>query len=330
MAMKKRITELIKERDDFLITSHQNPDGDSIGSQIALALALESMGKNVSVINYHPIPTLYRPLPQSEKIRVGKTLERVYPVAFVLECSFIERTGLYGLEGSYIINIDHHRQNTRFGHINWVSTKTAAVGEMIYDLIELLGIELTSAMACSIYAAIITDTGSFHYSNTSARTFAICSELVKRGVNPAWIANVLFYSNQAEKIKTLGEVLSTLEMDPNGKIAWLTLPKESLRCHQPPEDETEDYVVFPQSIKGVEVSLLFKEVAPGRYKVSLRSRGNIDVSEIAEKFGGGGHHNASGCLVEGDYLTVREIVLRQVKQSLKKQKLTEPQRGEQQ
>ncbi len=322
--MKKRIAELISERDDFLVTSHQNPDGDSIGSQIALALALERMGKKVSVINYHPIPTLYRPLPQSEKIKVGKTLNRVYPVTFVLECSFIERTGLRGLEESYIINIDHHRQNTRFGHINWVSNKAAAVGEMIYHLIKLLGIELTTAMAYSIYTAIITDTGSFHYSNTSAGTFAICSELVKRGVNPSWTANVLFYSNQAEKIKTLGEVLSSLEMDSNGQIAWLTLPQESLRYHQLPENESEDYVIFPQSIKGVEVSLLFKEVAPNRYKVSLRSRGNIDVSEIAEKFGGGGHHNASGCLVEGDYPTVKNTVLRQVKESLKKQKLTEP------
>ena len=322
--MKKRIAELIRARDDFLITSHQNPDGDSIGSQLALALALERMGKKVSVINYHPIPPLYQPLPGIDKVRVCKALQRAYPVAFVLECSFIERIGLQGLEGSYIINIDHHRQNTRFGHLNWVDIRAAAVGEMIYDLIKLLGIELTPTIASSIYTAIITDTGSFHYSNTSARTFTICSELVKRGVKPAWIADILYYSNQTEKIKTLGEVLSSLEMDPNGKIAWLTLPQRSYPSHQVPWDETEDYVIFPQSIKGVEVSLLFKEIAPNSYRVSLRSRGNVDVSEIAEKFGGGGHHNAAGCSVEGDYQAVREIVLQQVKESLKKQNLIEP------
>jgi len=319
--MKKRIAELIMERDDFLITSHQNPDGDSIGSQLSLALALERMEKKVSVINYHPIPPLFQPLPGSDKVRVSKSLERVYPVAFVLECSFIERTGLQELEGSYVINIDHHRQNTRFGHINWINTKAAAVGEMIYDLIKLLGIELTPEIASSIYTAIITDTGSFHYTNTSARTFAICSELVKQGVNPAWISEILFYNNPAEKVKTLGKVLSTLEMDPSGKIAWLTLPQKSSSSLQSFWEESEDYVVFPQSIKGVEVSLLFKEVTPNSYRVSLRSRGNVDVSEIAEKFGGGGHHNASGCSVNGDYATAKEIVLKQVIKSLKKQNL---------
>jgi len=324
MAMKKRIAAIIRAKDDFLITSHQNPDGDSIGSQLALALALERMGKKVSVINYHPLPPLYRPLPGSDKVKVSKALDRVYPVAFVLECCFIERTGLQGLERSYIINIDHHRQNTRFGHINWVNIKAAAVGEMIYDLLKLLGIELTPAIASSIYTAIITDTGSFHYANTSARTFAICSQLVKRGVNPARVAEILYHSNQAEKIKTLGVVLSSLKMDPSGKIAWLTLFRESPPYYQYPWDETEDYITFPQSIKGVEVSLLFKEVAPNSYRVSLRSRGNVDVSKIAQKFGGGGHHNAAGCSVEGDYPAVREKVFQQVKESLKEQNLIEP------
>jgi phosphoesterase RecJ-like protein len=292
-----------------MITSHIRPDGDGLGSGLALYWMLQSLGKDATVVLRDRVPPAYSVLPGSDQVLVQPDVELLYDAAFVIECSDVERPGLPGLRNQFVVNIDHHSTTVPFGDVNWIDSTAAAVGEMIYNLCKALGVEVTKEIAECIYTALLTDTGSFHFSNTTERTLKIASELVRRGVEPARISQALFYSNPFSKIRLLGLVLSSIERDESGRIAWVIMDRDKMYEADASEEDSDGIVNHALSIGEVEAVAFFKELSPRAYRVSLRSKGKNNVAKVAELFGGGGHRNAAGCRVEGDLEDVKRRVI---------------------
>ena len=229
--MLSQVVELIESRNRFAITSHMRPDGDGLGSSLGLYWLLRALGKEADVITHDPVPLAYRELPGAGNIRVAQSVDFKYDAIFVIECSDITRPGLADLEKQFVVNIDHHATSALFGDINWIDATASAVGEMIYNLCKAIGVRVTKEMAECVYTALVTDTGSFHYSNTTERTFKVASELVKAGVKPAWITQNVFSSYAWSKLQLLSEVLATAKRDASGRVAWL---RQTLECRRVP------------------------------------------------------------------------------------------------
>jgi phosphoesterase RecJ-like protein len=299
--MLSQVVELIESKRRFAITSHIRPDGDSLGSSLGLYWLLRALDKDVEVIMRDPVPHAYRKLPGSADVRVTPGVDRPYDAVFVIECSDITRPGLIDLEKQFVVNIDHHSTTALFGTINWIDSTASAVGEMIYNLCKATGVRVTREIAECVYTALITDTGSFHYSNTTERTFKVASELVRAGVKPAKISEAVFSSYQWSKIELLSAVLSTVRRDCAGRVAWMRQTIEMQERTQASEEDGDGFVNYPLTVGEVEAVVLLKECAPGVYRTSLRSKGDINVARIAEKFGGGGHRNAAGCTLTGGW-----------------------------
>ena len=308
-AMLSQVVELIDKKQRFMITSHIRPDGDGLGSGLALYWMLKSLGKEPTVILRDRIPQAYSVLPGSDQVIVSLDIPEKYDAAFVMECSDLERPGLPSLKDQYVVNIDHHATTRSFGDINWVDSTAAAVGEMIYNLCKALGVEVTKEIAECIYTALLTDTGSFHFSNTTERTLKIASELVRRGVEPARISEALYYSHPFSKVRLLGMALSTIERDESGRLAWITMSREMMDEAGASDDDADGIVNHALSVGEVETVAFFKELSPRVYRVSLRSKGKVNVARVAESFGGGGHRNAAGCRIEGDFEDIRRRVI---------------------
>src|SRR6266436_9852407 len=219
--MLSQVVELIEAKHRFAITSHIRPDGDGLGSSLGLYWLLRALDKDPEVIMRDPVPHSYRSLPGAADIRVTPAIDKPYDAVFVIECSDVDRPGLINLEKQVVVNIDHHSTSALFGTINWIDATASAVGEMIYNLCKAMGVRVTKEIAEGIYTALLTDTGSFHYSNTTERTFKIASELVRAGVRPARIAEAIFGSYQWPKIELLGQVLATAKRDDTGHVAWM-------------------------------------------------------------------------------------------------------------
>jgi bifunctional oligoribonuclease and PAP phosphatase NrnA len=297
--MLSQVVELIENKDRFAITSHIRPDGDSLGSSLGLFWLLKALNKDVEVIMRDSAPHSYRQLPGSDLIRETPAVDRPYDAVFVIECSDIDRPGLVDLEKQFVVNIDHHSTTELFGTINWIDSTASAVGEMIYNLCKATGVRVTKEIAECVYTALLTDTGSFHYSNTTERTFKIASELVRTGVKPAKTAEAIFGSYQWPKIELLSQVLATAKRDDSGRVAWmwqtLAMQEQTLAS----DEDSDGFVNYPLAVGEVSATALFKECAPGVYRTSLRSKGDVNVAKIAEQFGGGGHRNAAGCTLTG-------------------------------
>src|SRR5436853_871910 len=214
--MLSQVVELVEKKDRFAITSHLRPDGDSLGSSLGLYWLLRALDKEVEVIMRDEVPHAYQKLPGARDVRVTPAVDCQYDAIFVIECSDITRPGLIDLEKQLVVNIDHHSTTALFGTINWIDSTASAVGEMIYNLCKATGVRVTREIAECVYTALITDTGSFHYSNTSERTFKVASELVRAGVKPAKISQAVFASYPWSRIQLMGEVLSTARRDPSG------------------------------------------------------------------------------------------------------------------
>jgi len=303
----EQIAERVRLGRRFLLTCHRKPDGDAIGSEIALALTIESLGKEAVIINRDPCPSAYERLPEIERVRVGCIApDEPCDALFVIECTERDRCGQNGIDGHFVVNIDHHSKNRLFGDLNWVDTRACAVGEMIYDLTLHMGVALTPDIATHLYVSIATDTGFFHFSNSTARAFEICAELARAGADPARVADALHDHNRPGQILLLGRCLSRLEVDPSGKIASIAMFVKDVEDIEIAEGDTEGIINHPRSIDGVEVAVFYKEVDRGSFRIGLRSRRDVDVAAVAAEFGGGGHPQASGCSIEGDYDTVRE------------------------
>jgi len=261
--MLSQVVELIENRDRFAITSHVRPDGDSLGSSLGLCWLLRALDKDVEVIMRDSAPHSYLKLPGAEAIRVTPAVDREYDGVFVIECSDIDRPGLVDLEKQFVVNIDHHSTTELFGTVNWIDSTASAVGEMIYNLCKATGVRVTKEIAECVYTALLTDTGSFHYSNTTERTFKIASELVRIGVKPAKTAEAIFGSYQWPKIELLGQVLSTAKRDESGQVAWMRQTLEMQEQTRACDEDADGFVNYPLAVGEVEATALFKESAPG-------------------------------------------------------------------
>jgi bifunctional oligoribonuclease and PAP phosphatase NrnA len=307
--MLHQVVGLIESKRRFAITSHIRPDGDSLGSSLGLFWLLRALDKEVEVIMRDDVPHAYAKLPGTELVRVTPRVDRPYDAVFVIECSDITRPGLVDLEKQLVVNIDHHSTTALFGDINWIDSTASAVGEMIYNLCKALGVRVTREIAECVYTALITDTGSFHYSNTSERTFKVASELVRAGVKPAKVSQAVFGNYPWSKIELMSGVLQTVRRDPSGRIAWLVQTQAAQERAGATDEDGDGFVNYPMSCGEVEACAFFKETAPCVYRVSLRSKCDVNVARIAERFGGGGHRNAAGCTFKGTWEEAeREVV----------------------
>lgn len=318
LLMLSQVVELIEKKNRFAITSHVRPDGDSLGSSLGLYWLLRALDKDVEVIMRDAAPYAYRQLPGAGAIRETPAVDRPYDSIFVIECSDIDRPGLIDLEKQFVVNIDHHSTTELFGTINWIDSTASAVGEMIYNLCKATGVRVTKEIAECVYTALLTDTGSFHYSNTTERTFKIASELIRTGVKPAKTAEAIFGSYQWPKIELLGQVLSTARRDETGHVAWMRQTLAMQEQTHASEEDADGFVNYPLAVGEVEATALFKECSPGVYRTSLRSKGEVNVAKIAEQFGGGGHRNAAGCTLKGSWDEVERQVVPLLQDAVKR------------
>lgn len=302
------IARKIRESRRIAISSHLRPDGDSICTGLALAMMGELLGKEMAILNHDPTPFPFTQAPDIERIRIGPIFPQPFDAVILLECANIPRSGHENLENYFKINIDHHFSNDAYADINWINPQASAVGEMVFELGEALGFRLTPRIAEHLYCAIVSDTGCFQFSNTSARSFEVSHRLISLGADPVRITELLYNNNSPEKIKLLGQVLTTLQMNERGTIAVITMFRSHLQTLNLKETDTEDITTLARSIKGVETVLFFKEVESNTFRISIRSKGNANAALIAEHFGGGGHVHAAGFTAVGDYgRLVRDI-----------------------
>lgn len=307
--MLSQVVELIEEKSKFAITSHVRPDGDSLGSSLGLYWLLKALDKDVEVIMRDPVPHAYQKLPGSRDVRVTPDADAGYNAVFVIECSDITRPGLLNLENQNVVNIDHHATTALFGSINWIDSTASACGEMIYNLAKALGVRVTREIAECVYTALITDTGSFHFSNTTERTFKVASELLRTGVKPAKTAEAVFASYPWSRIQLMGAVLSTARRDATGKVAILRHSLEMQHTAEASDEDADGFVNYPLTVGEVEAVAMLKEFEPGVYRTSLRSKGEVNVARVAEMFGGGGHRNAAGCTLRGTWEEAEEGII---------------------
>jgi phosphoesterase RecJ-like protein len=295
---------------------HVHPDADVLGTLLALGLALESRDWSVVYGGPHPSPDLLAFLPGVDRYRTLDRLDGRFDVVVLTDCPNPQRTeGLIDQArdaAQVVVNIDHHPDNRRYGHVNWIDVTAAATGEMVYELLTALRLPLTPAIATNLYTAIHTDTGSFRYSNVTTRTFTIAAALVAAGARPELVSESLYERRAPDALHWLGEALARVEVSEDGRVGWLALSADSI-----PERivESEELVNYPRSVASVRVACLLRELN-GTVKVSLRGKGDVDVQKIAAQFGGGGHVNAAGCTVPGPLPDATRLLLSAVRRAV--------------
>jgi len=318
------ISKVLQKNNNFLITSHINLDGDGIGSELALYSILKKLKKKPIILNQGKLPKIYDFLPGVNKVQY---LEDDYidaksiDVGIALDCSNVTRMGkTYEIFKNIktIINIDHHTSNENFGDLNYVDNTVSSVGEIIYELIKSINIDLLDEdISTCLFAAIMTDTGSFRYSNVSSKTFKIASDLTSFGIKPHLIAANIYNRNTYPGLKLLGEALSTLEVDSSNYFSWLTISRKMLNNTKANDEEIEGIIDVATTLDNTEVSILFRETKDNKIKISFRSKGNFDVNKFAGKFNGGGHPNAAGCLCTGKMYKIKEKILSELFKEIK-------------
>ncbi len=312
-----QIRDKILEVRRIALTSHLRPDGDSICTGLALARLGEALGKSMAVVNRDPTPFPFGHFPDADRIRIGQIDPRDFDMVILLECADVSRSGQENLGDCFKINIDHHYSNFTYADLNWIRPEASAVGEMVFELGERLGAPVDPMIAEHLYCAIASDTGSFQFSNTTAKAFETCTRLIRLGASPIRVSERLYQNNPPGKIKLLGQVLSTLRMNAGGNIAAISMFKKNLSDLSLGDIDTEDITTLARSIKGVEMVLFFKEMAPDTFRVSLRSKGKANAALVAERFGGGGHVHASGFTAHGPYERLIEEIPRTVEELLR-------------
>lgn len=310
----EQVLDSIHKRKEFLLTSHARPDGDAIGSLLALSGILHKMGKTAEIVMSDSVPVIYKPLPASDTIIHAAQVNGRYEAAILLECDSVQRTRVQGLDKHFLINIDHHVTAKPFADVNWIDPGACATAEMVYRLGKAAGVRITPDIATCLYTAVLTDTGSFCYSPTNAHTFDLARQLVEHGADPAHIAQNVYFSNPTSKMRLLGAALSTLHRE--GPITWMTVTREDMDRCGALEEDCEGLVNYALGIAGVEVAMFFREISNHRVRVSMRSKGAVDVSGMAEAFGGGGHQCASGFSVEGPLDAAIDRVLEALRKNL--------------
>lgn len=314
----KKVIQAIEKNNRFLISTHINPECDAIGSELSFKGLLDRLGKTSFIINEQDPPRECKFLPGLNAIK-GLGRIRDFDILVVLDCSNLSRIGKVSRlinKDKFIINIDHHISNSNFADINWVDPKSSSVCEMVYRLYKKLKIKFDKNAALSMYAGILTDTGCFRYSNTTAFTHRVAADLLENKISVNKVYRLIYASFSFDEIKFLGREISKFNIDNKGKIIWLTINRVALKKNKISMDLTDNILHFARAVKGVEVVLLFKEMDSNQIRVNLRSNGSVDVNHLAKIFGGGGHRTASGFTVKGDIHSVENQVLREVRKYL--------------
>jgi len=308
VALEKVVREL-RKRDRFLICSHVRPDGDCVGSTLGLLYALEAMGKTARAFNASPIPLNFQFLPGWERI-ANDVRDGFEPETTVfVDCGGPDRVEDGFQPRGYVINIDHHATNDVFGEVNYIDVKATAVGEQIFAVVDRLGIPLTPEIATNLYLAILSDTGGFRYPNTRMHTFEVAARLVDAGANPSTISQEFYETRSPESLWLQGQVLSNLHIECEGTFCWAEITWDMYKKVGGEENEPDGLVSDMRGVRGVEVSALVHELEEGGLRVGIRSKGKVDVSVLAQRLGGGGHHNASGAFILGNYDEIKRRVL---------------------
>jgi phosphoesterase RecJ-like protein len=303
------VAAALRERQSFIITSHARPDGDAIGSSMALALALDSIGKRSRVVLKDPVPAPYAHFPALDRIERRDRVDGPADAAIVLECSDLSRPEVAGLDAYLLINVDHHEGNTMYGALNWFDASAAACGELVAEIIDVLEIPWTPEIASHIYLAIATDTGGLRYGPISARTFELCRRVAATGIETAKLSRQIFDSYSLGRIRITGALLSGMTLHHADRVALLSLDDDLLKRCGATVDDTEGLVNLPLAANEVVAVAMLKRQADGVFRVSLRSKGATDVRTVASLWGGGGHHNAAGCTITGTEAEVRESIV---------------------
>jgi len=301
----------IDSRESFVLTSHARADGDAVGSSLACCEVLRRMGKQAEVILHDGVPRVYQQLPFADGVIHADRVNGSYDAAILLECDSIQRTRLEGLEAQFLINIDHHKSGRAFANVNWIDPQAVATAEMVYRLAREAGVKISPEIATCLYTAVLTDTGAFMYEGTNQHTFELARELVLAGADPARCARHIYFGHSTAKMRLLGLALSALQRE--GPLAWIWVTQEQMERTGAKEEDCEGLVNYALAIGDVEVAVFFRELPDRRFRVSLRSKGALDVAHIAEEFGGGGHACASGCSVDGPLHAAVESVLGKVR-----------------
>jgi bifunctional oligoribonuclease and PAP phosphatase NrnA len=308
--MLDRVLKEIRERHRFVVTSHARPDGDAIGSALACGEILRRMGKHADVVMHDGVPRIYQSLPFADRV-IQTDVVPPNDAVIILECDTIRRTLLARLEDCFLISIDHHVSGRNFAHVNWIDPTAMATGELVYRMGCLSGIPLDPDIATCLYTALMTDTGSFMFEGTNECTFALARELVLAGANPALCARHIYFGHSTAKLRLLGAALTNLHRE--GSLAWIWVTQQQMQQFAAREEDCEGLVNYALSIGDVQVAIFFRELPDGRWRVSLRSKGNVNVSYVAEHFGGGGHKCASGCSLDGPLAVVIARVIERLR-----------------
>jgi len=294
--MLERVLQEIRARRRLVVTSHARPDGDGIGSALACAQILRVMGKDAEVVMHDGVPRIYQNLPFADRAIQADVVPQNDAVV-LLECDSIKRTGLQGLGECFLINIDHHVSGRNFANINWIDSTVMATAELVFRLARLACVPVDRDIATCLYTGLMTDTGSFMFEGTNEHTFTVARDLVLAGADPALCARHIYFGHSTAKMRLLGAALSNLHRE--GPLAWILVTQEQMHRFGAREEDCEGLVNYALSMADVRVAIFFRELPDSRYRISLRSKGEVNVSTVAEYFGGGGHKCASGCSVDG-------------------------------
>lgn len=308
------VLDVVRRGRRFAVASHARPDGDAVGSMLAFSMILTQLGKQADLVTADPVPLIYRSLPCAPTIRQAMRVDGDYDAVVLLECDGLARSRLSGLERRFAVNIDHHVSAREFADVNWIDTDACAVAEMVYRLARAAGVTVTADMAACLYTGVLTDTGSFCYEGTDVHAFEIARELVRCGADPAQLAREVYFSNPLSKMALLGAALNNLRR--NGRLAWLWVTNADMQRTGAAEEDCEGIVNYAIAVAGVEAAVLLRELPDRRVRLSLRSKGRLDVAGIAASFGGGGHLHAGGCTLDGPLSAATDRILETMRREL--------------
>jgi phosphoesterase RecJ-like protein len=308
------ILQVIGQGERFLVCSHARPDGDAVGSMLAMGMLLRQLGKHADLLITDSLPVVYRNLPEADSIAFALSVRGQYDAVILLECDGVERAGLRGLDQYFLINIDHHITGSDWANLNWIDYQAVSVGELVHRLVQASGAKVTAEMATCIYTTLLTDTGGFIYGSLCADTFGLARDLVLAGADPVRIARNVCFSAPVSKMLLLGAALSNLKRE--GRIAWLSITHDDMVRTSAADEDCEGIVNYALGIAGIEAAAFFRELPESRIRISLRSKGVINIAAIAEHFGGGGHEFAAGCTLDGTLPEAVESVLAQIRIAL--------------
>jgi phosphoesterase RecJ-like protein len=308
------ILEVLRRGKRFLVCSHSRPDGDAVGSMLAMGMLIEQMGKHADLVTADRVPNIYDGLPGANSVRCIMHVRGTYDAAILLECDGLDRTRLRGLEGLFLINIDHHISGRPFAHLNWIDCQAPSVGELVYRLVKAAGATVTAEMATCLYTSVLTDTGGFCYGAVRASTFDLAHKLVLAGADPVQIARNVFFSTSTSKMLLLGAALGNLKRE--GRLAWLWVTHSDMVRTCAAEEDCEGIVNFAVCIAGVQAAVFLRELPDQSVRLSLRSKGKLNVAAVAGRLGGGGHENAAGCTVDGPLSRALDQILAELRGGL--------------